>query len=105
MVIVLVHVLMGLEALPPIYGVKLQKVKDPVASCIKTAGMQGDLDAALVDLASIRWCPVMAAAPEAGLPWPTAAQRFASPSTSRPAGDLWLASSSMNILQSFPSRY
>lgn len=84
---------------------KLRDLKGSLARCSKTADMQGDLDTALMELASMKWCPVMAEAPEAGLPWPKAAQRFASPSTSRPAGDLWLASSSMTILQSFPSRY
>jgi sacsin len=60
-----------------------------------------DADAFWTTLASIPWCPVLAEAPSALLPWPSsngALAKLAPPRACRPVADAWLVSSCCRLV-------
>lgn len=67
----------------------------------KHGGPSGGREAdqrAWVRLGGLSWCPVMAAAPEKGLPWPASQPLLAPPRVVRPAADAWLVSATLHLV-------
>ncbi|KAK9663814.1 hypothetical protein RND81_14G000300 [Saponaria officinalis] len=50
------------------------------------------------ELKSIKWCPIYTDPPVQGLPWLKSSDLVSSPSKVRPKTDMWMASSSMQVL-------